>query len=131
MHRSLQRTPPRIRDGPRREARIPVGVVERLGRKIVVVKRALIGVGEQFCINHARVCIEGHAFAQTVVVHARHHWTFFRNRRLFLDDRSHRYSVRYIFLQADGIGHFAEVMHHDGRNILQALRAGEFVSVRE
>src|SRR4029077_14013952 len=35
VHRSLQRTPARIRDGPRREARIPVGVVERLGRKII------------------------------------------------------------------------------------------------
>ena len=60
-----------IADGAGRESRIVIGVVGRVELHVGVMKCALIGSGQKFCIDDAGVGVESDAFGEAIVVHAR------------------------------------------------------------
>src|ERR1019366_10095021 len=72
MHRGLERAQPGTRDGPRRQARVLVGVPRAWVLQIGAMNGAGPAIFEDRRVHSSRIAVELHADAQPVVEHRRY-----------------------------------------------------------
>ena len=78
MERRFKRTPAGIRDRPRRQSGVPVGVVRRVERQVVTAQVARIPPHALQGVDHGRIALQRHPNAQPVFVHGSDERAFLR-----------------------------------------------------
>jgi len=127
----------RIGDGPRRQSRIPVGVVRRIGLQIALKNRTDGAPGQARGIDHSGITLQRHSFGQPLGEHTGHEWAFIGGGRFFLHQRGEcDYIVEFPggspgLLRDNFLDHLAESPDHCGHDRASGHPARKTIGIRK